>query len=118
MGEVGRVPAFGRNTYAVIASPFRAWQSGPLTFMSLRGRSQRELTWQSSLRRYMGCRTRSAGLPRRCAPRNDKGGEWGARWGDAGFRAYHLVLSLRARLGRGNQVSSLLCHCEEGLEEN
>jgi hypothetical protein len=60
----------------------------------------------------------SAGLPRRCAPRNDKGGEWGARWGDAGFRAYHLVLSLRARLGRGNQVSSLLCHCEEGLEEN
>ena len=30
----------------------------------------------------------------------------------------HTLLSLRARLGRGKQVSSLLCHCEEGLEEN
>ena len=60
--------------------PGRAWQSGLLTFMSLRGRSRRELTWQSSLRRDAGCRGDAqtvAGLPRRgFAPsRNDNGGK-------------------------------------------
>jgi hypothetical protein len=88
--------------------PCRGCQSGLLTVMSLRGRSRRELTWQSSLRRDSGCPGRCggmpggsaglprqadaflamttqkhgdaqtvAGLPRRCAPRNDKGGSGG-----------------------------------------
>jgi hypothetical protein len=56
-------------------------------FLSLRGRYRRELTWQSSLMRHVGCRSdagvalAAAGLPRRCASRNDNGGEWWARWG-------------------------------------
>jgi hypothetical protein len=106
VGEVGRVTVFGRITCAVIASPFRAWQSGLLTFMSLRGRSRRELTWQSSLRRHagcrddaVGCRTRSAGLPRRCAPRNDNGGSGGRGGFRPAFRMRPTTLSLRARQG-------------------
>jgi hypothetical protein len=64
-------PGFRAYPLCCHCEPGRAWQSGLLTFMSLRGRSRRELRWQSSLRRYagcggdaVGCRTRSAGLPR------------------------------------------------------
>jgi hypothetical protein len=40
----------------------------------------------------------SAGLPRRCAPRNDKREDGNGRGGTRpGFRAYHPALSLRAR---------------------
>jgi len=81
-------------------------------FLSLRGRSRRELTWQSSLRRDAGLPGRcgglpdgSAGLPGRCAPRNDKREDGNGRGGTRpSFRAYHPTLSLRARLGRGNPV--------------
>jgi hypothetical protein len=66
----------------------------------------------------MGDAQTVAGLPRRYAPRNDNGGRGMGVVGHPSFRVYHPTLSLRARLGRGKQVSSLLCHCEEGLEEN
>ncbi|MDA1046987.1 MAG: hypothetical protein O3A82_08690, partial [Verrucomicrobia bacterium] len=32
-------------------------------FLSLRGRSRRELTWQSSLKRHVGCRGDAVGCP-------------------------------------------------------
>ena len=56
MGEVGRVPVFGHISLRCHCEPGRAWQSGLLTLLSLRGRSRRELTWQSSLMRHVGCR--------------------------------------------------------------
>jgi hypothetical protein len=107
-GEVGSVLLFGCVPQRCHCEPGRAWQSGLLTFMSLRGRSRRELTWQSSLRRYMGCRTRSAGLPRRGAPRNDKREDGNGR-GDArpGFSDASHNAVIASPAGRGNQVSSL-----------
>ena len=42
-------------THACHCEPVRAWQSSLLTFLSLRGRSRRELTQQSSLMRHVGC---------------------------------------------------------------
>ena len=90
----------------VIAKPFRAWQStctlviaspagrgNPVSsLLSLRGRSRRELTRQSSLRRYMGCRgcgeCRMIRLDCRVATlleMTKRGREW-ARWdGSAGL---------------------------------
>jgi hypothetical protein len=78
---------------------------GPV--LSLRGRSRRELTWQSSLRRDAGCRGDAVGcpmvptgLPRRCAPRNDNGGNGGSGVaGDAGSSQVFGRIPLR-------------CHCE------
>jgi hypothetical protein len=83
----------------------------------------------------------TAGLPRRYAPRNDnakiwgmpkrpldcrvaallamtKGGEWRARWVPSCFSDASHNAVIASPAGRGNQVSSLLCHCEEGLEKN
>jgi hypothetical protein len=88
-----------------------------------------------------GCRTRSAGLPRRYAPRNDNAKTWGMLKRPPDCRVAALLAMTTGRtgmgevgsvpvfgripcaviaspVGRGNQVSSLLCHCEEGLEEN
>ena len=61
MGEVGSVLLFGCVPQRCHCEPGRAWQSGLLTVMSLRGRSRRELTWQSSLRRYAGGRGDAVG---------------------------------------------------------
>ncbi len=122
------LPDFGRITLCCHCEPVRAWQS--------------------SLRRYAGCRGRcggrpdgSAGLPRRYAPRNDNAKTWGMLKRSLDCRVAALLAMTKGRtgmgqvmrvllfgripcavigspVGRGNQVSSLLCHCEEGLEEN
>jgi hypothetical protein len=115
-GEVGSVLLFGCVPQRCHCEPGRAWQSGLLTFMSLRGRSRRELTWQSSLRRYagcqgdavggggdaVGCRTRSAGLPRRCAPRNDNAKTWGMLKRSLDCRVATLLAMTKGRTGMGD----------------
>ena len=66
----------------------------------------------------MGDAQTVAGLPRRFAPRNDKGGECNGMGGASRFSDASHNAVIASPVGRGNQVSSLLCHCEEGLEEN
>jgi hypothetical protein len=111
MGEVGRVPVFGHITLRCHCEPGRTWQSGLLTLLSLRGRSQRELTWQSSLRRDAGVAgamrelpNGSAGLPCRgfAPPRNDNG-ESGGRYGLSQFSS-----ALFCRLVRDSLTSEPL----------
>jgi hypothetical protein len=85
----------------------------PDPVLSLRGRSRRELSWQSSLRRDAGCRAMRGvagamrwdaqtvpGLPRRCTPRNDKKGD--------GLQSYQSSLK-SAQFGFSRSINSSFC---------
>jgi hypothetical protein len=110
MAEVGSFQVFGRITPRCHCEPVRAWQSGLLTFMSLRGRSRRELTWQSSLRRHAGCRGdagvaqwfRWIAMSGLCPSFNDNG-ESGGRSGLSQFSS-----ALFCRLARDSLTSEPL----------
>jgi hypothetical protein len=91
-------------TNACPCEPVRAWQSSLLTFLSLRGRSRRELTWQSSLKRHVGCRGDAVGCP--MVPLDCR-------------VAALLAMTTVGSGGRGGFVSGLgtyplCCHCEPG----
>ena len=85
----------------------------PDPVLSFRGRSRRELTWQSSLGRYVGCPGDAVGcpmvptgLPRRGAPRNDNAKTWGMPKRSLDCRVAALLAMTTGGTEMGEVVSS------------
>jgi hypothetical protein len=83
----------------------------PDPVLSFRGRSRRELTWQSSLGRYVGCPGDAVGcpmvptgLPRRGAPRNDNAKTWGMPKRSLDCRVAALLAMTKGGTGMGEVV--------------